>query len=266
MTVRRTLHALALFCAALLALGLLAGAAVASGAEATTSPTGTGGAATDPSANEECFACHGVKPENGTVTTADGQEFPAYIDVAGAAEEHLRRPQDPVQLAARSARLRQLPPRLQRRRAPGGGHPGLAAHRQGPRLRRLPRRRDGDVPGLVPRQPGHHPARRQGAALRRLSRCARHHPAGHQGVPRAGGGDVRPLPRRRRVRRTWTATTARPTRSATRARPYAASATAATGSCRRTTRRAPSRARTWWPRAPSATRAPTRTSPTSART
>jgi len=82
-TVRSTLHALALFCAALLALVLLAGAAVASGEEAATSPTGTGGSATSPSGNEECFACHGVKPENGTVTTADGQEFPAYIDVAG---------------------------------------------------------------------------------------------------------------------------------------------------------------------------------------
>jgi cytochrome b subunit of formate dehydrogenase len=79
----RSLSALLLLCAALLTLGLGAGVAAASSGDAGTSPTGTSGSAMNPSGNEECFACHGVKPENGTITTADGQSFPATIDVAG---------------------------------------------------------------------------------------------------------------------------------------------------------------------------------------
>jgi cytochrome b subunit of formate dehydrogenase len=81
-TSRRSLQAVQLVCAVLLALGLLSGAALASSGGAG-SPTGTGGSAMSPSGNEECFACHGVRPENGTITTADGQQYPATIDVAG---------------------------------------------------------------------------------------------------------------------------------------------------------------------------------------
>ena len=80
---RRSLSALLLLCAALLTLGLVAGVAAASSGDAGTSPTGTSGSAMNPSGNEECFACHGVKPQDGTITTADGQSFPATIDVAG---------------------------------------------------------------------------------------------------------------------------------------------------------------------------------------
>ena len=182
------------------------------------------------------------------------------------AEEHVRRPPHPGELPARPARLRQLPHRLQRRRAPGRGHHGLAADRQARRLRRLPQRPDGDVRPVLPRQPGPHQRLRQGAALRRLPRRARHHPAGHPGVPRPADGDVRPLPRGRpedvprQLPRQGL-----PARLGRRP-PSAASATAATRSCRPATRRARSPARTSSPPAPSATPAPTRTSPTSART
>ena len=58
-------------------LALFAGAAVAS-----SGPTGDTGAPLSPSDNEECFACHGQKPVNGTITV-DGEQVPAYIDVAG---------------------------------------------------------------------------------------------------------------------------------------------------------------------------------------
>jgi cytochrome b subunit of formate dehydrogenase len=79
----RVIWALALVCAVLVGgLGLLPGTAAASSNEAGTSPTGTGGAATSPSDNNECFACHGQKPVDGTITV-DGKKVPAYIDVNG---------------------------------------------------------------------------------------------------------------------------------------------------------------------------------------
>jgi cytochrome b subunit of formate dehydrogenase len=82
-TFRRILGALALACAVLVGgLGLLAGSAAATANTAGTNPTGTGGSATSPSGNDQCFACHGQKPVNGTITV-DGKQVPAYIDVNG---------------------------------------------------------------------------------------------------------------------------------------------------------------------------------------
>ena len=107
-------------------------------------------------------------------------------------EEHLRRPRHPVQLAPRQAGLRQLSPRLQPRHASRERHPGVAADGQVQRLRRLPRRRDPHVPGVVPRQPGVHQGRRQGAALRRLPRRAQHRPAGDRRVPQPADGACAP--------------------------------------------------------------------------
>jgi cytochrome b subunit of formate dehydrogenase len=79
---RRAALLLLVLAATLTASGLFAAGVFAS-AGSETSPTGTGGSALSPSGNDECFACHGIKPEGGVVTTADGQEFPATIDVAG---------------------------------------------------------------------------------------------------------------------------------------------------------------------------------------
>ena len=112
-------------------------------------------------------------------------------------EEHLRRPGHPVQLAPWQARLRQLPPRLQPGPAPRERHPGVAADGQVQRLRRLPRRRDPDVPGVVPRQPGVHQGCGQGAAVRRLPRRAQHRHAGDRRVPQSADGVVHPVPRGR---------------------------------------------------------------------
>ncbi len=83
MKLRRALWAFALICALLTGgLGLLAGTAAASSNAAGTSPTGTGGSALSPSGNDDCYACHGQQPVNGTIT-ADGQKVPAYVDVNG---------------------------------------------------------------------------------------------------------------------------------------------------------------------------------------
>jgi len=80
---RRALWALALTCAVLTGgLGLLPGAAAASSNAAGTSPTGTGGSALNPSGNDECYACHGQKPVDGTITV-DGKQVPAYVEVNG---------------------------------------------------------------------------------------------------------------------------------------------------------------------------------------
>jgi cytochrome b subunit of formate dehydrogenase len=76
-TVRRGARTLALAGAV-----LIGGLALFAGMAAATSPTGTGGAALSPSGNNECFACHGQKPVNGTITV-DGKKVPAYIDVNG---------------------------------------------------------------------------------------------------------------------------------------------------------------------------------------
>ncbi len=84
MKLRSILVLLAFACALLVVgLSLLPGTVLAvSSNPAETSPTGTGGSATSPSGNEECFACPGQKPVNGYITV-DGQKMPAYIDVGG---------------------------------------------------------------------------------------------------------------------------------------------------------------------------------------
>ncbi|HTX69513.1 MAG TPA: cytochrome c3 family protein [Thermoleophilia bacterium] len=79
---------IAIACAVLVAaIGVWAPAALASAAAPTISATnpgasGANGSATGPSGNEECFACHGVKPVDGSITV-DGKEYPATIDVNG---------------------------------------------------------------------------------------------------------------------------------------------------------------------------------------
>jgi cytochrome b subunit of formate dehydrogenase len=81
---RRVVTALALAGVVLVGgLGLFAAAAAAASSSAAgTSPTGSGGSAMSPSGNDECYACHGQKPVDGTITV-DGQKVPAYIDVNG---------------------------------------------------------------------------------------------------------------------------------------------------------------------------------------
>ncbi len=88
MTTRNFRTVLIAFALVAAVLGLSAPVAFAAGSVATINETGAGasganGSALGPSGNEECFACHGVRPENGVVTTAGGQQYPATFDVAG---------------------------------------------------------------------------------------------------------------------------------------------------------------------------------------
>ena len=160
---RRAVSALVLACVVLVGgLGLLAGTAAASSNAAGTSPTGTGGSALSPSGNDECFACHGQKPVDGTITV-DGQKVPAYIDVNGEqksiyVDRHIQANSRHGQLACISCHIG----------FNAGMHPESVTQGW---LKTAKITACGDCHGeedkmyeqLVPREPGAHQGRRQGA-------------------------------------------------------------------------------------------------------
>ena len=183
------------------AFGLSASAASAATSAPTISATNAGasganGSATGPSGNEECFACHGVKPVDGKIVV-DGATYPATIDVNGQqksiyVDRHIQSNSRHGELACTSCHIG----------FNAGEHPasvtdGWLQHRQDHRLRQLPQRGDEDVLGVLPRGPHPQAGLGQGAALRRLPRRAQHRPAGVRGVPRSGDAAVRALPRGR---------------------------------------------------------------------
>ena len=243
-------------------LGLLAGIAAASSNAAGTSPTGTGGSAMSPSGNDECYACHGQKPVDGTITV-DGQKVPAYIDVNGEkksiyVDRHIQANSRHGQLACISCHIG----------FNAGMHPESVTQGW---LRTAKIGACGDCHGAEDKmyQQSFHgnlvftKDAVQGSALRRLPRRAQHHPAGHRRVPQAVRGHVHQVPRRRgddlprQLPRQGVRARRREDRRLLRLprRPQA--------SCRPPIRRAPSPSRTSSRRAPSAIPEPTRTSPPS---
>ena len=231
-----------------------------------TAPTAQqGGTALNANENDACLECHGQVPLDGTIEV-DGERVPATIDVAGQPKSIYVNPDIQQNSKPRQAGVHQLPHRVQRRHAPGERHQGLAAHRQVRGVHRLPRRRSPHVRQLVPRRPHQDQPRHERAAVRRLPRRAQHRAAGHRVASASSRWRCAATATRTPRPPTSTATTARRTCSATRTRPSAASATGVTASCRPASRRAWSPGRTWSRPVPRATRAPTRTSPTSVRT